>query len=299
MSRGYLNDLSFPASSVDEAMHLLSQLRVGIAMLRKEGLLSSPVMCNVRASELAIAPQYEVLASGLHVQGGRFRDTVAFFLSVLDQRTPAYAALDARMADDVMNHVAGDWEGKDTGVLVACALDDGVLLSISTDDPWGRDRIAFSAVLGSTDILLDMTCNNVADASTAEVVATRLRAEKELLIFTNWDYLTQSATRAPQLDEWFEEARTRPGLEALIMRSVALAARASYRIDGDLIKKLNAGADPTVFEVRAFYNGSNNVRLLFGRNGEGRICYGFGGIKTSGDWYDHAIPQAMRFISKS
>lgn len=145
----------------------------------------------------------------------------------------------------------------------------------------------------------NVTLHNVHDAATADTVhELRAVAEAEHR-FENWDHLTGGARRAPQLDDWFVECRTRPGLEQLVMRSLTLAEAQGWLPDGELVKKLNAKTTSPVFEVRAWYSGSNNVRVLFGRTKDGSVAVGFGGTKTSPDWYDHAIPQADRFISDS
>jgi hypothetical protein len=136
---------------------------------------------------------------------------------------------------------------------------------------------------------------NVCDQATAEAAVAIVSAEREQFRFANWDYLTGGALRAAQLDDWFNECLNRPGLEQLIMRTLWQATAALWRPDGELIKKLNDASQP-MFEVRAYYHGSNNVRLLFGRNSSGVIAFGYGGLKTSPDWYEYAMVQASGFI---
>jgi len=144
----------------------------------------------------------------------------------------------------------------------------------------------------------EVLLSNVHDAPTADAVEKLRAAALAEHRFENWDYLTGEAKRSKQLDAWFAECKTKPGLEQLVMRSLALAHAQRWIPDGELIKKLNAKTTSTVFEVRAWYNGSNNVRILFGRNTAGTIVIGHGGIKTSPDWYLHAIPWADRIISE-
>jgi hypothetical protein len=55
------------------------------------------------------------------------------------------------------------------------------------------------------------------------------------------------------------------------------------------VKKLGVEGDITIFEVRAYFSGSNNVRLLFSRSADGRAQYGFGGIKGAPDCYDYVF----------
>jgi hypothetical protein len=301
MPRGYLNALSFPAEDLDSALEMLQNLRAGIARLLKSQVLSTPIMCSLRASELPLSPSYEVLGNGISRQGGRFRDTVLFFLSALDQRSPAHVELDPDLHEEALNHIIvdeleGTIEVERTKPLMACALDAGVLLSISSREPWTRDKISFSALTATEEAIRPFECDNICDLTTAGAVGERLEASLRELVFENWDHLTGGAARSSQIVEWLAESRRRPGLEQLIMRSVGLACKADYRIDGDLIKKLHAEDQVTIFEVRAYFSGSNNVRLLFSRSADGRALYGYGGLKNSSDWYDHAIPQAMRYI---
>jgi hypothetical protein len=300
MSRGYLNALSFPAQDLDSALEMLQKLRTGLAQLLKSQLLSTPIMCSLRASELPLSPSYEVLGNGISRQGGRFRDTVLFFLSALDQRSPAHVELDPDLHEDALDHTVDGLEdtldAERTKPLMACALDAGVLLSIGSKEPWTRDRISFSALTATQEAVKRFECDNVCDLATAGSVAERLEASRRELTFENWDHLTGAAGRSPQILEWFAGCRRRPGLEQLVMRSVSLAKRADYRVDGDLVKKLSMEDDITIFEVRAYFSGSNNVRLLFSRSADGRALYGYGGIKGAADWYDYAIPQATRHI---
>lgn len=86
-------------------MVLLDQLRAGIARLIKEQAIFLPVMCSIRASKLALSPDYKVLADGLALDRRRFRDTVLFFLQTLDQQSPAQAALDAELQAEMNPHL--------------------------------------------------------------------------------------------------------------------------------------------------------------------------------------------------
>jgi hypothetical protein len=116
------------------------------------------------------------------------------------------------------------------------------------------------------------------------------------LVFDNWSPITGGAIKAPQLDEWFDVCRRSPGLEQLVMRTVGHAYANGYQADGELVKKLAGETEIALFEVRAYFNGSNNVRLLFARDSAGRIVFGFGGQKSHANWYETAIPRAVRFI---
>lgn len=296
-----MNAMSFPAENLDSALELLSNLRVGLAELLRARLLEMPVMCSLRASEMALSPEYEVLGQGATHQGGRYRDTVLFFLSVLDQSSPAHANLSLELHEDAINHAVEGFEGdvdvEGTKPLVACGLDRGVLLSIETRAPWTKDRVVFSALLSTIDEVQKFECDNVCNAETAKIVGKRLSSIQKELKFANWDILTNRAARSPQIINWFEDCLRNPGLEQLIMRTVNTANKNYYMIDGDLIKKLHADDDITLYELRAYFSGSNNVRLLFNRGKDGRVYYGFGGMKTSPDWYVHAIQQAIRHIN--
>lgn len=300
MARGYFNAASFPATDLLSALDLLANLRAGIASLLKAKLVSTPIMCTLRASELPLSPAYETLANGIPVQGGRYRDTIAFFLTALDQRSPVYAELCPTLHEDVSNHavdgldVPADLNG--TAPLVACALDAGVLLSIATAPPWHDDRVRFSALFQDEESIRQFECDNICGPETAGAVGERLEMAQRELVFENWDHLTGGATRSDQVLQWCDECRRRPGLEQLVMRSVALASRADYRPDGDLVKKLNDDGGLALFEVRAYFNGSNNVRLLFSRVA-GTVIYGYAGLKAAQGWYDHAISQARSHIA--
>ncbi len=221
-------------------------------------------------------------------------------LSTLDQQAPAHAALDVELQAEMDPHLVDKLESAfdpdAASVLVACALDHGVLLSIGSDERWCTDRVGFNMITATSEDVRAVEVDNVWDHATAETLSARTAEARSRLRFDNWVTLTGDAAKAAQLDEWFEECRTRPGLEQLIMRSVNVAHAADYRIDGDLVKKLGADGAASVFEIRAFYNGKNNVRMLFSRDGSGRAVYGYGGIKTHPDWYDAAIPQAVRNI---
>ena len=300
MARAYLNSASFPADSLAASMQLLGTLRAGLAHLIREQSVAPPVMCSLRASKLPLSPDYELLADGLKIEGGRHRDTVLFFLSTLDQQSPAQAALDPVLQEEMNPHlVERDLESPfdpDAGaVLVACSLDSGVLLSLASHPRWRDDTAAFD-IMTSNEDLRTVHVDNVCNAATAAAVARRSAHDRARLTFDNWSPITGGAIKAPQLDEWFKACRRSPGLEQLVMRSVGLAHANDYRADGELIKKLASETDISVFEVRAYFAGSNNVRLLFARDSAGRIVFGFGGQKSHANWYENAIPQAVRFI---
>lgn len=300
MARAYLNSLCFPADNLGAALLLLSELRKGVASLLAENLLSLPVLCDAPASKLPLSPTYEVLGSALGYAGGRHRDTILFFLLALDQRAPAYAALNAEQQLDAQSHIIvgiADKEIVEAGSLVSCAMDGGVLLSIGTSQLWRSDCVSFKVLLASSGEPQELSVSNVWSRESAESIRTRLKSENSKHLFENWDQLSGGAFRSAQLDTWFSECRSRPGLEQVIMRTVSLACVNAYRPDGNLVKKLTGEAAQGLMELRAWHNGSNNVRLLFLRDSSGRVTFGYGGVKTSPDWYDYAIQQALRHIS--
>lgn len=296
--RGYLNSLSFPADSIDGSLELLSDLRAGISRLLAGKMIASQIMCGVRAAQLPLTAQYDTLPTVAKAAPGRFRDTVLFFLTALDQRSPVHLALnDADQKEarpSVVDDATCDFDPEAATTLVACALDGGVLLSLGSHDRWRASEVSVTMLTASAEAESEVQLLNVHDDSTAKVFAGRINAERERHRFENWDHLTGGAIRAAQLDAWFEDCRRRPGLEQLIMRTVTNACQAGWRPDGDLVKKLH---DSSILEVRAYFNGSNNVRLLFGQTAGGAIAFGFGGLKTSPDWYDYAMPQAAAFLS--
>lgn len=300
MSRGYLNSLSFPAQDVEVGLELLSELRRGIAHLVEAKVITPQVMCAIRASQLPLSPDYVTLPNAAKTAAARFRDTILFFLQTLDQRSPVHAALNNKNQEEVrpsiVNLAECDFDPEAATVLVACALDDGVLLSLGSSDRWRRHMVEITMLTASAESERTAALCNVHNKPTADATSAARATARAEHRFENWNYLTDEARRSTQLDEWFVECRTRPGLEQLVMRSMAMAHGRGWWADGDLIKKLNASTATPVFEVRAWFNGSNNVRILFGRDTGGKIAVGFGGIKTAPDWYEHALPQALRFI---
>lgn len=299
MPRGYLNSLSFPAESVDAALVLLSELRKGIAHLLAKKAIAAPIMCGVRASQLPLTPQYETLPTIAKSAPGGFRDTVLFFLTAFDQRSPVHVALEAADQEEarpsIVEDADCDFDPEACTTLVACALDGGVLLSIGSDSRWRSPSVSITMLTASATAEREERLVGVHDAVTAEIAVAAIDAQRTQHRFANWEHLTGGAIRSAQLDDWFAECLTRPGLEQLIMRTIAQACDHGWLPDGELVKKLHAGI--SILEVRAYFNGSNNVRLLFGRTRAGMIGFGYGGIKTSSDWYDHAVPQADAFLS--
>lgn len=301
MARGYLNDRSFPAEALETALGHLEELRAGIAVLLKEGTIEKRILCTLQASELPMSPAAEPIAAGLNIQGGRFRDTVLFFLQTLDQSSPAYAHLDPDGQADACDHVLDDdWTTDDatSPALISCALDHGVLLSIGTHDRWRADLVNLKVLLPSNDKVSELSISNVFDTDSAVLVSRRLDTNPDdELVFDNWDALTNSAVRSSQIDDWFEENRSKPGFEISVMRALRVASAANYLPDGTLVKKLS-GSCGGLFEVRIRHDGSNNVRLLFARKPGGRVLFGFAFIKTSSspDWYKHACGQALRHV---
>lgn len=302
MARAYLNSVSFPAPTLAESLVLLGELRAGIAHLVERQAIAFPVMCSVRMRQLALSSEYETLAQGMQVDQGRHRDTILFFLTVLDQQSPAQSALSADLQAEMDPHLVDEtlttpFDDDASSALVACALDDGVLLSLGKSDRWRGDRVGYE-LMTKTGGLRVVEVDNVCDRRTSENVVERADAARHKYLFENWDALTGNATRAPQIDDWFAECRKSPGLEQVIMRSVAIAHTNSYNLDGDLVKKLKTKGSTSVFEIRAWFDGSNNVRLLFGRDKDGRALYGYGGRKAHENWYDVAIPQAIAWIKE-
>jgi len=299
MLRGYLNSLSFPAQNVSAALELLNELRKGIAHLLADSSIVLPVMCSVRASQLPLTPEYETLPTIAKSAPGNFRDTILFFLKTLDQRSPVHSALGAEDQEEatpsIVENAECDFDPEASTVLVACALDGGVLLSIGSECRWRDPFVAITMLTATASTERAEKIVAVHDLETADIAAKAIAAQRTQHRFANWDHLTSGAIRSEQLDGWFVECLTRPGLEQLIMRTVAQACDRSWLPDGELVKKLQGSS--SILEVRAFFNGSNNVRLLFGRTGEGKIAFGYGGIKTSSDWYDHAVPQADAFLA--
>lgn len=297
MTRPYLNELSFKAPDVDTALDHLAALRKGIARLLLGNLLKLPVMCNHRASQLPITPDYKTLPSMVGHQGGRYRDTILFFLQVLDQRAPVYADSAENVHIAANNHIV---VGQDdcapisaTMALVTCSLEAGVLLSLKSEDRWARELVELSVMLDGMEDSKKLACRNVSDEVTANCVAEELTEEQAVLVLENWDAITSGARKSDQVDKWLEDTLRHPGLTQLVLRTVGAAMKADYFCDGELIKKLNSSDTVKLYEVRAYYQGSNNVRLLFIRSDCGTVTYRFAGRKNSPNWYDHAISQAI------
>lgn len=300
MARGYLNSFSFPAADVESSLQLLSQLRQGIAKLIDAKVIATPIMCAIRAAQLPLSPDYVTLPSVAQSHRGRFRDTILFYLTVFDQRSPVHVALSKEDQEEATPSIVEEeecsFDPEAATVLVSCALDGGVLLSLGSSDRWREPSIEFKMLTATARAEQSVTLSNVHNAITAEVVKDNCSAAQSTHLFKNWNYLTGEARRSPQIDEWFVECQTRLGLETIIMRSLALAHKQGWVADGDLIKKLEGNHQTPIFEVRAWYGGSNNVRLLFGRLTDGSIAIGYGGTKTKSNWYTHAISQAVKFI---
>lgn len=301
MVRGYLNSLSFPAKTIDDAVALLARLRSGMALLIQREFMSPTIMCAWRAADLPLTAAYQTLRDVAKTHRGQFRDTILFFLTALDQRSPVTAELDETAQAEADPHVVEglgvDLHPAATMTLVACALDHGVLLSLGTAMRWQKDRVDFHMLTRNSMDGRPASIDNVCDEQTAAVVIGRLEVVRNEFTFLNWNHLTDGALRSEQVGAWFERCRRQPGLEQVIMRSVHLASQAEYRPDGDLIKKL-VGGRVALFEIRIYHAGSNNVRLLFTRDPNGRAIYGYGGAKTSDDWYETAIPQALAQIER-
>lgn len=300
MPRGYLNSLSFPATDVESSLELLSELRQGIAKLIDAKVIETPIMCTIRAAQLPISPGYDTLLSIAKSHRGRFRDTILFYMTMFDQRSPVHIALspeDQKEArPSIVDEGACFFDPEAATVLVSCALDGGVLLSLGSSNRWREPSIEIKMLTATAQAARSVALSNVHNAITADVVKDDCSATRSKYLFENWNYLTGEARRSPQIDEWFAECRMRLGLETIIMRSLALAHEQGWVADGELIKKLEGNEKTPIFEVRAWYRGSNNVRVLFGRLADGSIAIGYGGIKTKSNWYDHAILQAIRFI---
>jgi hypothetical protein len=256
-------------------------------------------MCGVRASQLPLTPEYETLPTIAKSAPGSFRDTVLFFLTAFDQRSPVHAALDAvdqeEATPSIVDDADCDFDPEAGTTLVACALDGGVLLSIGSNSRWQSPSVSIIMLTASASAEREEHLVGVHDTATAKNAVTAIAAQRKQHRFANWDHLTGGAIRSAQMDGWFVECLARPGLEQLIMRTVSQACDRCWLPDGELVKKLHAGT--SIMEVRAYFSGSNNVRLLFGRTRAGMIAFGYGGIKTSSDWYDHAVPQADAFLS--
>lgn len=219
----------------------------------------------------------------------------------MDQQSPAQSALSDELQAEMDPHLIEEalttpYDDASSSALVACALDGGVLLSLGTCDRWRRDSVSYE-IMTNTGGLRLVEVDNVCSLATSERVAGRADEARSNYLFDNWDALTGNATRAPQIDDWFAECRKSPGLEQVIMRSVALAHANAYNPDGDLVKKLKTKSSTSVFEIRAWFDGSNNVRLLFGRDKDGRALYGYGGRKAHENWYDVAIAQTIDWIT--
>lgn len=303
MTRGYLNSLSFPANDVDAAKELLSDLRKGISRLVGAKLMDKRILCNLKSSEVPLTPDYLTLHQVGKAAGAGFRDTFLYFLNALDQQTPAQDALSPQDQEEAFpSEVDADkveFDPHASTVLVSCALDNGVLLSLGTDDRWRAAQVPVTMLTASADQTRSAVLHNVCNDETSLAVSATLTDTNSSHRFENWEYLTKGATKAKQLDDWFSECLTRPGLEQVVMRAVSLACQAEWFADGELVKKLDSGKKSVIFEVRAYHNGSNNVRLLFGRDSDGAVFFGYGGLKTSPNWYDHATPQARSFFDDS
>lgn len=300
MVRGYLNSLSFPAASMDAALALLAELRAGIALLVQRQVLDKTVMCSWRIDALPLTAEYETLRDAIRRDSGGFRDTILFFLQLFDQRSPVTAALTAAdqavASPHVVDGLGDDPDEITSAAFVACALDEGVMLSIGSAPRWQDAEIAFSLLTTQGDDAHNVIVANICDLATAAGQAARLEEARDSFVFDNWAALTGNAHKSPQLDAWFAGCRRIPGLETAIMRSLNRAFLADYITDGALIKKLTE-TDPALFEVRIYRSGP--IRILFARDDEGRAVYGHGGAKTAGNtWYDHAVPQAQEQIAR-
>lgn len=301
MARGYLNSLSFPAQDLETAKALLGDLRKGISGLVGLNLIESRILCNLKASQLPLTPEYATLPQIGKAAGPGFRDTLLFFLQTLDQKSPAQDALSFEDQAEAFPSAIDDcdviFDPNASSVIVSCALDRGVLLSLGTNDRWRSDEVLVSMLTSSAEITRSEVLDNVCNEGTSVAVGDRMQANISAHRFDNWDYLTKGAAKARQVDDWFMECRTKPGLEQVVMRAISLACDANWFADGDLVKKLHSENVITIFEVRAYHQGSNNVRILFGRDSKGKVAFGYGGQKTSPDWYDHAMPQARSFLT--
>lgn len=295
MARPYLNPISFSAPDVDTALQYLTDLRTGISILLTDKLITFPVMCNHRASELPITPDYQVIPQMMGHQGGRYRDTILFFLTALDQRAPVYADSSPGIIEASRSHIVEGFEDETpedaTMALVTCSLEGGVLLSLPSEPNWQNHRFQFSAILAGKEELATYECINVSNDSTANTVAAQLAAEMEELVLDNWGYITGGASKSEQVEDWLKNTLDSPGLTQLVLRTLKAARDSDYYCDGELIKKLKGTKKKTVYEVRAYYKGSNNVRVLFTRETDGQVTYSYGGQKTSPNWYTHAIGQ--------
>lgn len=295
MTRPYLNQLSFHAPDVDSALSYLDSLRQGIALLIREDQLSLPVMCSHPASKLPITPDYKVISQMVGHQGGRFRDTILFFLSALDQRAPVFEGGTEATQEAAKSHII-DGDDADapidgTMALICCSLESGVLLSLPSEGRWQNDVYSYSVLLDGLEETITYNARNISDIGTAKNVLAALIEQQGELTLENWDAITGGALKTDQVDHWLKDSRNSPGLTQLVLRTLNSAKNSEYYCDGELIKKLKNTKKKNVYEVRAFYRGSNNVRVLFTRAEDGSVTYGFAGLKTSPNWYDHAIGQ--------
>lgn len=300
MARGYLNSLSFPAASMDAALALLSELRAGIALMVQRQVLDKTVMCSWRIDALPLTADYETLRDAIKRDGGGFRDTILFFLQLFDQRSPVTAALTAddraAASPHVVDGLGTDPDETTSAAFVACALDEGVMLSIGSAARWEESEIVFSLLTAQEEDPRHVMVANICGPATAAGHVARLEQERDAFVFDNWAALTGNAHKSPQLDAWFAECRRLPGLEAAIMRSLNRAFQAGYVTDGLLMKRLT-NVEPALLEIRIYRSGP--IRILFTRDNEGRAVYGYGGAKTGGNtWYDHAVPQAQEQIAR-
>lgn len=223
-----------------------------------------------------------------------------FFLELFDRSLPLSAPLSEKECEKLDDHAVGGLE--DAGLyeakpLFACACRGGILLSINTNSVWSQDRIGFTVTFSSSSQIEQMEIDNFFDINSADTVCARVSATEEGYSFENWDRITGGAMICPQVSDWLTESSTFPGLEQVVMRKIAAAAKNQYQPDGTIVKKLTGASASGLSEVRAWYNGSNNVRLLFLRRRNGTVVFGYAGIKTSENWYDHAITQAVNGIN--
>lgn len=299
-TRPFLNQASFPAENEEVALQCLADLRRGFGRLSAERLIDLPVMCNARASQLPLTPDYKLLPNLARDYRGPHRDTILFFLQLFDQRSPAVDLSDQTVRDAVqafeVEGIGGDHSEDDLMPIVLCSLESGVLLSLASDPKWRSTEMHFTAMLAAGDALVPMACSNVFDDNSAITVGASLRETARELTIDNWDLHTHGAGRSPQFHEWLAETEREKGLTTIVMRMVKAAREAKYRPDGTLIKKLQVEEKDNIYEVRAWYNGSNNVRLLFVRQDDGSAHYCFGGRKNSPNWYDRALAHTKSVI---
>lgn len=300
MLRGYLNSFSFPAEDVESSLKMLFELRQGIAKLIDAKVIATPIMCAIRAAQLPLSPEYLTLPSVAKSHRGHFRDTILFYMTVFDQRSPVHSALSKENQEEVRTSIVDEdecsFDPEAATVLVSCALDNGILLSLGSSPRWREPSIEIKMLTATAQTEKSVILSNIHNVITAEIVSDDCSTVQSKHVFENWNYLTGEARRSPQINDWFAECRMRLGLETVIMRSLALAHEQDWTADGDLIKKLEGNHQVSVFEVRAWYGGSNNVRILFGRLKDGSIAICYGGLKAKSNWYSHAILQAVNFI---